>query len=880
MPHLNKKYFLAFCVLIIAGVASGQTTISGTLISKDETGLSGISILVLSTRNATHFLGYDISDENGKFKLTFTGSTDSVIITVKSLNYKDTLFSLVNCEQQIKIVLQPDVFEIREVHVRANPISVRGDTLNYVVQSFATSGDRSISDVISRLPGFEVNETGQVLYQGKPIQKYYIEGLDLLENRYALANKNLPHQSVSSVEVLQNHQPVKILENRIATDGTSINIKLKNDVAVTGTLFAGTGLSPVLHHINLTPMLFHKKQQIISSWQSNNIGDDLNSQHFPLEYSGNDLPGLKNRKPELLGILPVSKPQIDDKRLLDNHANLLSYNHLIKLKNGSELKINSSYYHDIIEEYGQVNNSYFLNDDTIRLFENTQNKFFNKSLNSDFTFIRNDKKRFLTNKFSINNYRDSETGLINNGNELHEKAQTPHFSFSNDLDVIFPVQTNFVRLYSFFDFNSSPQRLNITPGVFKNEMNNGEPYQITNQNYTEKNVVTQHFLQFTLIHNQWKFETESGINFENQHLETILKKNTELVLADSFRNNLIWNHANFYLSETLKFEKENLRLTIELPFNYHFIQMNDKVHDVPDKIQKWLFTPAFQFRYNTNGYWVWRTGFSFNSKLAEAGTLAQGYILSSYRQLKRGSDHLAGSNGFRYNFGIDYKNPVSGLFYNLMWVSNINKHTGIPKQQLNNNGLLFFELAEKNNRSKIENFTFSIHQYLAKWRATINFKTFYNQHKKEYFLNGETGQLNFNILTLHPGISVNRWKKINFDYNYQVQLFKQKSDQAEISITKKKHEGSLFLTPEKRHLIGVTYEFYLASQNKHNNHVFFADLSYNLKPLKGNLKYKFEIRNIFNHSESIQYYYSDISLTTTSYSIRPRQFMVTVSMGL
>jgi hypothetical protein len=189
----------------------GQTVISGKVISAQHEKLSGISVLVLSSRKAPGILNYAITDDSGSFNISFTRAADSVFVAIKSLNFKDTVIALANYSQQLDVVLLPDVFEIKEVNVKGYPISVRGDTINYLVNSFAKAADRSIGDVIGHMPGFDVTELGQINYQGTPIQKYYIEGMDLLEKRYALANKNLPHKSVASVEVLQNHQPIKIL---------------------------------------------------------------------------------------------------------------------------------------------------------------------------------------------------------------------------------------------------------------------------------------------------------------------------------------------------------------------------------------------------------------------------------------------------------------------------------------------------------------------------------------------------------------------------------------------------------------------------------------------------------------------------------------------
>ncbi len=278
---------------------NGQTIITGTVRSVENELLSGLTLLVYTDEGSSNIITYGISDAQGHFVLKFTLATDSVLISVKSMNYRDTVIKIVNRDHELNFVLFPQVHEIKEVNVRANPISVRGDTVNYIVNSFAKANDRSIGDVISRMPGFEVTELGQIYYQGQPIQKYYIEGLDLLEGRYALANKNLPHQSVGSVEVLRNHQPVKMLEDKMASDATSINIRLKNDVAITGTMYAGAGFSPFMRDVNLTPMFFHKKQQVIASWQSNNTANNLNTQHQPLEMSGGELKGLNNRKPEL-----------------------------------------------------------------------------------------------------------------------------------------------------------------------------------------------------------------------------------------------------------------------------------------------------------------------------------------------------------------------------------------------------------------------------------------------------------------------------------------------------------------------------------------------------------------------------------------------------
>ena len=86
--------------------------------------------------------------------------------------------------------------------------------------------DRSIGDVIAKMPGFDVDKsTGKISYEGKPISKFYIEGLDMLGGKYGTATNTLPQGEVGSVQVLRNHQPIRVLEDFTFTDDAAVNIK-------------------------------------------------------------------------------------------------------------------------------------------------------------------------------------------------------------------------------------------------------------------------------------------------------------------------------------------------------------------------------------------------------------------------------------------------------------------------------------------------------------------------------------------------------------------------------------------------------------------------------------------------------------------------------
>ena len=62
--------------------------------------------------------------------------------------------------------------ELKEVVVVADKITQRGDTLSYMVDAYKDAGDRVIGDVIKKMPGLEVSESGQISFNGKTVKNF------------------------------------------------------------------------------------------------------------------------------------------------------------------------------------------------------------------------------------------------------------------------------------------------------------------------------------------------------------------------------------------------------------------------------------------------------------------------------------------------------------------------------------------------------------------------------------------------------------------------------------------------------------------------------------------------------------------------------------
>ena len=57
------------------------------------------------------------------------------------------------------------------------------------------------------MPGIEVADNGAIRYKGRPINKFNIEGQDLLGNQYNQATRNMPADAVATVQVMEDDSP-------------------------------------------------------------------------------------------------------------------------------------------------------------------------------------------------------------------------------------------------------------------------------------------------------------------------------------------------------------------------------------------------------------------------------------------------------------------------------------------------------------------------------------------------------------------------------------------------------------------------------------------------------------------------------------------------
>lgn len=171
-------------------------------------------------------LRYGLTDQDGIAEIAVPQETDT--LTVSLLGYGKQSFFRPFLDQY-HVSLKTAELRIQPSGVTAYKVEEVGDTIRYSIAALRVSEDLILSDVLKRLPGVEVTKSGYVKYNGQNINRFYVEGKDILESSYNLATQHLSVDAIQSVEILQNHQPIKMLEGIKDSDRAAMNIVLNED---------------------------------------------------------------------------------------------------------------------------------------------------------------------------------------------------------------------------------------------------------------------------------------------------------------------------------------------------------------------------------------------------------------------------------------------------------------------------------------------------------------------------------------------------------------------------------------------------------------------------------------------------------------------------
>lgn len=674
--HLNILFSgivqIALLVFICSASSFGQTTIRGTVLNEQSQPIADASITLMLAKDST-VVAFNFSNEKGEFSILYRGEETDLLLGVRGFNIKQHIQKIDIDDKEVTVYVKEEAIALEEFSLKA-PKIWGSDTINYAVGAFRDSTDLVIGDVLKKLPGITVRESGRIEYKGKPISNFYIENMDMLQGRYGIATNTISASDIATVQVFENHQPIKALKDIEFSDDAAINLILRPDARGIFSSMAelgGGSNENFLWNNSLTGMYFSKSRQHLTSLKTNNTGNDL-EQEFQSFYNRFALPpaGLSNM------VIPAPPP-INKDRYLFNQAYGGTVNNLFKTQNDAELTLNLNGYRDIDDRLGFNQTRYMIpGADTLTITEGLNSHTHKLNFEGGLGYKRNIPQSYLNSLTQVSLSLDESDGFVlgedvitqNNKNQSLRLTQNIHWVKRSDSE-----KQPGIEFYSRTYYQKAPSNLDISPGRFTDEFSQNGPYETIRQNVSFNSFQTQNRMMF-LLQKQWKSIFINPVllfTMEHQSLNTDIftsQLGNELTPLNqsSFQNDMKWLRMRIGLGLNFTYRKRDFNLMLSTPVQYQHIALADhqKQEESP-KSNRIIFLPHLNFTYDMSTRWQLSGNYFWYNHNPDLRNLYPGLILRDYRTLTHYDNKLSDTYGQQSRLLLSYKNVIHFLFANV-----------------------------------------------------------------------------------------------------------------------------------------------------------------------------------------------------------------------
>ncbi len=838
-----------------------QVNVSGTVVDKDSNEpLTGASVIVKGADGKIK--KYATSKGDGGFAMSLP-SVAGCRLEVSMMSFAKQSIPLDSVSFPITVQLEPGTTLLKEVTVKADRIHEQGDTITYNVGSFAQQQDRSIGDVLKRMPGINVEQSGKIQYQGEDINKFYIEGSDLLGGKYGIATNGISHEDVGAVEVMENHQPMQVLSGISFSDKAAINLKLKNKAKATWSFHgdAGGGYSwqpdGAIWDGELFAMAVMPNFQNITTFKTNNIGEDLSAQatDFFASRRGTDLS-------RYVGVSLPGVPNLSRKRTLFNRSALVSTNALWKLGRG-EFKTQIDYsFNRITAEAANVT-TYFLNDGNRVVTEDRNGVDRSHSLSGKFIYELNQKTAFINNTLKTNidwdDVRLGVTGSLSN----NQTASLPDYYVGNDFKLI--KRFNGKHLVTFISKNeweSLPQTLSVS-------INDGFMRQHVKDHafYTNESAAYAFSVKCITI------SLEGGVKGYVRTMRSELPDMPEEIPGET-TNVLNTNYFTVYATPKFEYWVRRVNFTLNAPVSFAHYTFDKALANRSEV----YFSPSLSMNWKPNNRFEMSVSGGTGRSPMDLNMIQPGYVMTNYRSFRRGIDDFYNSSSQRVSGRLSYKHTRRGIFANAMVMQSWSHRPYTLAQQLYGDYVVYsYTDAESDGQMLMA--SGNIGKTLDFMRGSANINGSFSRN--ESHLISENTNVNSVGTSWSVGAKINgaplRW--FSFDYRFEWASSRMSMNGTNASwLGNMENELLLNIMPHRKwewHISGEHYRNELTADQFKN--VFLLDTKVIFK-LNKRLELSASLSNIFNQRTYNYTTYNQLTSFESQRWLRGRELLISISL--
>ena len=657
---MRRKCSIVLLMTALLCGAAAARTVEGTVVdSAAGTALQGA--IVMLKDNAGKVVDYTVADSGGKFSINADGAGAGGYIEVSMMGYAskrlDSPFG-----DWYEVGLREEALVLDEVVVKAEKVRLRGDTIEYSVPTYVSQDDRSLGDILKKLPGMDVTKEGRVKYQGREIGRLYIEGRDLLGSRYNIATQNIDPQDLAAIDIYENHQPVKALEGTVESNIASINIRLKEGVKGrwTGALQGEAGYSTAAPHVPYSASAFGmyigRNYQSINTAKTDAAGNNIIYESDPNVFivGVDEIEFIDRYRPAQMLSVNHAQAPIDQDRTRFNTAYSVTTNHTVPIGESTVLGVGGKFEHNALTSGSEVEQTYMENDGSALSFID-RNEVGSASYyaSGDLSVEVNSRKVYLKDKLRFD-LRGTSAGSTVSGSE--NRLQN--------------VEDRDMNLLNYFAFTKNAGKWIYSFNMFSQYTESGELMDIMapdEGDTASQSVDSRIFYNMLKFSNRFRVAKNLSLNLYSSipYLYRTFRTSTagvslsDPVFSDRMGNDVMLQYLKPREYAALSFTAGRLRMNLGVEAWYQYLdyRLEERLHD-----HLWAVNPSLSVKYDfgprLSGYLLG----SYSRSSVDEQRIYDGLILQNFRYMSLGRTELTQNPQWNVAGSLDFRDPISGWY--------------------------------------------------------------------------------------------------------------------------------------------------------------------------------------------------------------------------
>lgn len=798
-------------------------------------------------------LNYCQTDAEGRFSIEAKVGNS---LQVSSLGYKARRIEVKEGMPFQKLTMTDDAVTLKEVNVKSEKVKLSGDTIKYLLATYAQAGDRTLADVLRRVPGFEVNkESGQISYGGKPISNFYIEGLDLLGAKYGVATNTLPQGEVASVEVIKHHQPVRVLKEFTYTNDDAVNIRMKDGAKahwiVTAKGTVGLKSKGTLWEAESFAMRIKPQWQLMATYKSNNLGKPIGKETTNLF----NFDEISSRLTDVIQ-LPVANSGFLGRRSLFNRSHSFTLNTLKRINDISQVNLQLIYENNEENTWERRVTEYYRAGDT-RLTDNQKHGLTRENnLHALLKYENNANNHYLKNKLQ-GDLEWRKQWLNETGTNAHiVYAKLPKFTVRDDLYLIKRWGKHLLSFNSGSIYETRPQRIQADSAL-----------QTLTQHYFETNTS----LQGALLIGKVKLSTSLGVNAVVHNLQSNLYGVPDSVWANKIGDGC-FGFCQLYVNPETEYRLRDVRFTLSafLEHNMYWYRGHggqSHAYVSPGLTIQWNATPRLEFRCSASEY----------TSQVDINRFFDVLILQDYEYASRGYNGYAVCRERNVRLRMLYKNALQATHFNV----NVTRTQGTNPYTTSREFVgkyIVLSLLPFETRYNMWKVTSMLSKGFSLFNTKLQTMVDYNHTNTYISQDGMRMPLQTDGLGLKTSLGMVLWKGMDFNYalSYRWSKMYMPDWDKRSSLNNWHHEAQAIIPLVGAMKLETNLEWYRNQlPDRGYKDMVFVDLAFGY--VGRHIDCKLKLTNALNKSSYAYSMNNDLVRTTTDMRVRGRELVLTLT---